>query len=112
MFHATIDMKVACPHHPDFDPAVGIPDRKCRYCQTINNVRDWIRLAQRAATRVAVGEVLKAEEPEDASAAQPQEIAHVITDTTIPREEEKPTPVSGKKRGVNVTAVPVSLLSD
>ena len=52
MFHATIDVKLFCPRHPDFDPSVAMPDKKCRCCQSINNIRHWVFMAQRAATRV------------------------------------------------------------
>src|ERR1035441_5702108 len=52
MFEQTVSVALTCPAHPGFTPAEEAPTKKCRCCQAISNVYEWLRMADRTATKV------------------------------------------------------------
>src|ERR1039458_7339171 len=94
MFEQTVSVALSCPAHPAFTPAEEAPTKKCRCCQAISNVYDWLRMADRTATKIK-DQFYTGSDPE-VSAPKIEEIAAVVGEPVDQVSEG-----TGKKRAIS-----------
>jgi transposase len=94
MFEQTVSVALTCPTHPAFTPAEEAPTKKCRCCQAISNVYEWLRMADRTATKIN-DQFYTGSDPE-VSAPKIEEIAAVAGEPVDQVSEG-----TGKKRAIS-----------
>ena len=95
MFVQTVSVDLTCPVHPLFAPAEEAPTKKCRCCQAISNVYDWLRMADRTATKIK-DQFYTGFDPEIA-APKIEEIASIAGESV----EDQSSTGTGKKRAIS-----------
>jgi hypothetical protein len=97
MFNQSVNVSLECPAHPEFMPDETSPTKKCRCCQSITNVYEWLRMAKRSADKIHSGLYSSSTIP-DTPELSVETVADVLPD--LAEVSEKFDEGTGQKRAI------------